>query len=111
MVNGWHHGDDAKLDIATSILSLSAPGPEIVPDLGDAPALAKHFNEWAALASKRDPSRLGFFAAVPGLYDTEGAWPRSETPWTTYMPMVPASSHLMAESTWATLPSSPSGKS
>ena len=61
-----------KLDIATSILSLSAPGPEIVPDMGDARALAKQFNEWAAMASKRDPSRVGFFAAVPGLYDTEG---------------------------------------
>ena len=62
----------AKLDIATSILSLSAPGPEIVPNTEDARALAKQFNEWAAMACKRDSSRLGFFAAVPGLYDTEG---------------------------------------
>ena len=35
----------AKLDIATSILSLSAPGPEIVADMEDARALAKQFNE------------------------------------------------------------------
>ena len=35
----------AKLDITTSILSLSAPGPEIVRDMGDARALAKPFKE------------------------------------------------------------------
>ena len=62
----------SKLDISTSILSLSAPGPEIIPEREGARALARKYNEWASEVSKAEPSRFGFFAALPGLHDTEG---------------------------------------
>ncbi|OQN95394.1 hypothetical protein B0A48_18573 [Cryoendolithus antarcticus] len=62
----------AELDIGTSILSLSAPGPEIAPNRDGARSLARQFNEWAAKETKADPSGIGFFAAVPGLQDTDG---------------------------------------
>ena len=61
-----------KLDISTSILSLSAPGPEILPNTEGARSLARQYNEWASKVSQDDPSRFGFFAAVPGLNDTDG---------------------------------------
>ena len=61
-----------KLGISTSILSLSAPGPEILPDIEGARSLARQFNEWGSKVSQDDPSRFGFFAAVPGLNDIEG---------------------------------------
>jgi len=60
-----------KLDISTSILSLSAPGPEVVSEREGARAIARKYNEWASEVSKAEPSRFGFFAAVPGLQDTE----------------------------------------
>ncbi|MCJ1383826.1 hypothetical protein MMC17_006940 [Xylographa soralifera] len=62
----------SKLDISTSILSLSAPGPGIVPETEGARALARKYNEWASEVSTVEPSRFGFFAALPGLHDTEG---------------------------------------
>ena len=62
----------SKFDITTSILSLSAPGPEIVSDTEGARSLARQYNDWAAGIGKADPSHLGFFAAVPGLQDVEG---------------------------------------
>ncbi|KAK6441497.1 hypothetical protein LTR95_002273 [Oleoguttula sp. CCFEE 5521] len=62
----------AELDIGASMLSLSAPGSRIAPDRDGARSLAKRFNEWAAEETKADPSRIGFFAAVPGLQDTDG---------------------------------------
>lgn len=63
---------NAKLSITTSILSLSAPGPEILPSIEGARSLARQYNDWGFELRKTDPSRLGFFAAVPGLQDTEG---------------------------------------
>ncbi|KAK0892784.1 hypothetical protein LTR91_023983 [Friedmanniomyces endolithicus] len=62
----------SKLDISTSILSLSAPGPEVIPETEGARALARRYNEWACETSNADPSRFGFFAALPGLHDIEG---------------------------------------
>lgn len=62
----------AKLDISTSILSLSSPGPDIVPDIEGARSLARQYNEWAAEVTKASPSKYGFFAAVPGLADVDG---------------------------------------
>lgn len=61
-----------KLDISTSILSLSAPGPEVLSDTQGARSLARQYNEWASKTRQVDPSRFGYFAAVPGLNDTNG---------------------------------------
>lgn len=61
-----------KLDISTSILSLSAPGPEVLSDTEGARSLARQYNEWASKTRQADPSRFGYFAAVPGLNDTDG---------------------------------------
>lgn len=63
---------NTKLGITTSILSLSAPGPDILPDKHAARSLARQYNEWAADLTKSDPSHFGFFAAVPSLHDTHG---------------------------------------
>lgn len=62
---------NAKLYISTSLLSISAPGPDILPDRQGARSLARQYNEWAADLTKSDPSHFGFFAAVPSLHDTE----------------------------------------
>ena len=61
-----------KLDIATSILSLSAPGPEVAPDKEGVRSIARQYNEWAAKSRDAEPSRIGFFAALPGLHDLDG---------------------------------------
>ena len=61
-----------KLGVSTSILSLSAPGPEVLQDREGARSLAREYNEWAAEQVRADPASFGFFAAVPSLLDTEG---------------------------------------
>ena len=61
-----------KLGVSTSILSLSAPGPDIDPTIEGAGALAREYNEWAATVVNAEPSRFGSFAALPSLCDTEG---------------------------------------
>lgn len=63
---------NAKLGVSTSILSLSAPGPEIKDDRDGARKVAREFNEWASQLAKDDPHHFGFFAAVPPMYDLEG---------------------------------------
>ena len=63
---------NARLGVSTSILSLSAPGPEISQDRDAARGIAREFNEWAAKLKGGEPSSLGFFAAVPSMLDTEG---------------------------------------
>ena len=62
----------SKLDISTSLLSLSAPGPEVISDAQGARDLAREYNVWASELKKSDPARYGYFAAVPSLLDTEG---------------------------------------
>ena len=57
---------------ATAIISLSAPGAEIAGTLGGARALARQYNDYGVNFRKSNPSRLGFFAALPSLDDVKG---------------------------------------
>jgi 6-methylsalicylate decarboxylase len=54
----------AELDIATAILSVSAPGTAFLPK-ADAPALARDLNEYSADLVAAHDDRFGFFATVP----------------------------------------------
>lgn len=55
----------AELDIATAILSVSAPATTFLPSFSDAAALARDLNDHSAdlVANNRD--RFGFFATLP----------------------------------------------
>ncbi|CAG8904436.1 unnamed protein product [Penicillium egyptiacum] len=59
------------LKVATSILSVTAPGPGIERDATKAAALARSCNESAAAIRDAQPHQYGFFASVPSLFDTE----------------------------------------
>ena len=59
-----------RFDIRAAILSLSTPGTYI-GDGRDALRMARIVNEFAAVASREHPDRLGFFATTP-LPDVEG---------------------------------------
>ncbi|KAA8647951.1 hypothetical protein EYZ11_008696 [Aspergillus tanneri] len=59
------------LDVKTTILSVTAPGPCIEKDPGKAAALARSCNEHAAAIRDARPFQYGFFASVPSLFDTE----------------------------------------
>ncbi|KAI4189027.1 MAG: hypothetical protein LQ348_003850 [Seirophora lacunosa] len=61
------------LHIGTSILSLSAPGAMIAGDPPKVRALARQWNEYAASIRVDQPDRFGFFGALPGLTDMQGA--------------------------------------
>ncbi|KAJ5708138.1 amidohydrolase family protein [Penicillium malachiteum] len=56
-----------------AILSLTAPGAVIAPTDEKRRDLARKTNEFAAAKRHEDPSRWGFFAALPCLLDTQGA--------------------------------------
>jgi predicted TIM-barrel fold metal-dependent hydrolase len=60
-----------KLGITTSMLSLSAPGAQIVKDPEGAAQLARRVNERFAKKRDEDPSSFGFFAALPSLMDKD----------------------------------------
>jgi 6-methylsalicylate decarboxylase len=62
----------AKEGIATSILSLSTPGPQIASDTQGQRGIARQYNEWAYNETRQNPAQLGFFAAVPDLHDHDG---------------------------------------
>lgn len=55
----------ADLNIATAILSVSAPGTGILPDSSDAAALARDLNDFSRDLVAAQPDRFGFFATVP----------------------------------------------
>ncbi|KAJ5415525.1 Amidohydrolase 2 [Penicillium sp. CMV-2018d] len=59
-----------RLKVTTTILSVTAPGPSIEPDLTKAAALARSCNESAAAIRDAQPRQYGFFASVPSLFDT-----------------------------------------
>jgi 6-methylsalicylate decarboxylase len=62
----------AKLGVKVSILSLSAPGPELLKDKDGARACARQYNDVAAQLVKEEPASFGFFASVPNaVSDTE----------------------------------------
>ena len=56
-----------------AILSLTAPGAVIEPTDEKRRALARRANDYAAAKRDEDPTRWGFFAALPCLLDTDGA--------------------------------------
>jgi predicted TIM-barrel fold metal-dependent hydrolase len=62
-------------DVATAILSVSAPGVHVDPtklDLEEGRAMARMVNEIEAETARAHPGRFGFFATLP-LPDVEGA--------------------------------------
>jgi predicted TIM-barrel fold metal-dependent hydrolase len=58
-------------EIAAAVLSVSTPGVHL-GDGGDARAMARHVNEYAAQMVRDHPGRFGFFATLP-LPDVDGA--------------------------------------
>lgn len=60
-----------KFDIATSILSVTAPGACILKDPQQAAALARRCNEFAAKLRDTSPDKYGFFANLPSLLDQD----------------------------------------
>ena len=61
-----------KINITTSIVSLSAPGAEIAGTVEGARALAREYNNYASEFRAERSSQLGFFTALPGLNDVDG---------------------------------------
>lgn len=55
----------AELDVATAIVSVSAPGTTLLPEPADAAALARDVNDFNAELVASNPERFGFFATVP----------------------------------------------
>lgn len=55
----------AELDVATAVLSVSAPGTTFLPNPADATALAIDVNDYSAELVAATPDRFGFFATVP----------------------------------------------
>lgn len=62
----------ACLGIKTAILSLTAPGACILQGQASCD-LARQCNEFCSSLKSRDPSKWGFFAALPSILDTEKA--------------------------------------
>ena len=54
----------ADLNVATAILSVSAPGTTFLPNPADAAALARDLNDHSADLVAAQPDRFGFFATV-----------------------------------------------
>ncbi|CAM1506020.1 Fc.00g056610.m01.CDS01 [Cosmosporella sp. VM-42] len=66
--------DDAlheKFGIATSILSLTAPGACILKDPNASADLARKTNEYAAKLRDETPKKYGFLAALPNILDKD----------------------------------------
>ncbi|KAL8998311.1 MAG: hypothetical protein Q9169_002625 [Polycauliona sp. 2 TL-2023] len=59
--------------IDTAILSLSAPGASIAGSRDNVRALVRRWNNYAYELCSAYPKRFGFFAALPGLHDLDGA--------------------------------------
>ena len=51
----------AELDVATAILSVSAPGSTFLSQSADAAALARDLNDYGAGVVAARPDRFGFF--------------------------------------------------
>ncbi|KAI9680443.1 MAG: hypothetical protein M1822_007201 [Bathelium mastoideum] len=59
------------IGLRTTILSTTAPGPCIERDPAKATALARECNRYVAEIRDQKSSEYGFFASLPGLFDTE----------------------------------------
>jgi 6-methylsalicylate decarboxylase len=55
----------AELDVASAVLSVSAPATTFLPTAADAAALARDLNDHSAGIVAGQPERFGFFATVP----------------------------------------------
>jgi predicted TIM-barrel fold metal-dependent hydrolase len=55
----------SALDVATAILSVSAPATTFLSEAADAAALARDLNDYSAQLVADRPDRFGFFATVP----------------------------------------------
>ncbi|KAL2784009.1 hypothetical protein BJX66DRAFT_348705 [Aspergillus keveii] len=62
----------AANNIRKAILSVTAPGVPIVPDIEGGRALAREINEYSAELREAHPDSFGFFASLPSLLDTKG---------------------------------------
>ncbi|KAK6355281.1 hypothetical protein TWF696_004393 [Orbilia brochopaga] len=62
-----------SLDIGTTILSMTAPGPSIYKNASDAADLARKANSFAAKIVAQNPQKFGFFAALPSLLHKDAA--------------------------------------
>ncbi|KAL3441562.1 hypothetical protein BJX65DRAFT_299702 [Aspergillus insuetus] len=62
-----------QFGIATSILSLTAPGACILKDPQASAALARRSNVYAAELRDANPKKYGFFAALPNIQNKEDA--------------------------------------
>ena len=51
--------------VAAAVLSLSAPGLSIIPDVAAAQELCQHMNEYCSSLQQQHPNRFGFFATLP----------------------------------------------
>ncbi|KAL9030655.1 MAG: hypothetical protein Q9196_001242 [Gyalolechia fulgens] len=62
-----------RLHIDAAILSLSAPGAMLARGRDETRKVATEWNDYASKLRAASPERFGFFAALPGLLDQEGA--------------------------------------
>ncbi|KAJ0422993.1 amidohydrolase-like protein [Aspergillus carlsbadensis] len=62
----------AASGIRKAILSVTAPGVPIVPDLEGGRALAREINDYSAQLREAYPESFGFFASLPALIDVQG---------------------------------------
>ena len=67
------HNVCERMGVATTILSCTAPGPDIEKDPKKARELARALHEYNANLRGAEPRAYGFFASVPSLLDTEAA--------------------------------------
>lgn len=74
-VPSWTVEADQELNAAvgtkTAILSVTAPGPDIVGNSATAATLARECNDYVAKVRDQQPDAYGFFAVLPSLFDTE----------------------------------------
>ncbi|RAH43067.1 amidohydrolase family protein [Aspergillus brunneoviolaceus CBS 621.78] len=61
---------NTTLNVTTTILSVTAPGPVIAKEPAAAASLARECNRSAAAIRDASPAQYGFFASVPSLFDT-----------------------------------------
>ena len=71
----WSQASDEKFQetwgVATSMLSISAPGACVTKDSAEAAKIARQANDLAASMRDREPHRYGVFGSVPSILDEE----------------------------------------
>ncbi|KAI9928667.1 hypothetical protein ASPWEDRAFT_149251 [Aspergillus wentii DTO 134E9] len=59
------------MNVSTTILSVTAPGPVIAKEPSAAAQLARECNLYASQIRDANPKQYGFFASLPSLFDTD----------------------------------------